>query len=104
MMFDFRCVSGEKVLASGLRKWALQQMAAYQPSFLHFAQNALLYKTPLGLFGNILTESSAAGMKTLNLKDALMPVVNYARLYTLKYQIEETHTLDRLANLYKKGA
>lgn len=102
MAFDFRCVSGDASLAQALRSRVLADMKAYPPFFLHFAQNALIYKTPLGLFGNILTESAGEG-KALNLKEAMVPVVNYARLYALKHEIDETHTLDRLARLHEKG-
>ncbi len=103
MAFDFRCMSGDESLAQDLRAWVFAEMDAYQPFFLHFAQNALLYKPPLGIFGNILVEPSAGGGKSLNLKEAMMPVVNYARLYALKHQIKETHTLDRLSRLHDKG-
>src|SRR5450756_1791330 len=92
--FDFRCVSGEQAFVRDLRTWVFDEMQAYQPFFLHFAQNALLYKPPLGLLGNIQVSSSGEGPKALSLKKALMPVVNFARLYTLKYRIEATNTLD----------
>lgn len=103
MLFDFRCVSGERALARDLRTWVFDEVQAYPPFFLHFAQNALLYKPPLGLFGNIQVSSSGEGPKVLSLKEALMPVVNFARLYTLKYRIEATNTLDRLAGLRERG-
>jgi PAS domain S-box-containing protein len=103
MLFDFRCVSGEQAFARDLRTWVLDEMQAYPPFFLHFAQNALLYKPPLGLLGNIQVSSSGDGPKALSLKEALMPVVNFARLYTLKYRIEATNTLDRLAGLRERG-
>jgi len=103
MLFDFRCVSGEQAFVRDLRTWVFDEMQAYQPFFLHFAQNALLYKPPLGLLGNIQVSSSGEGPKALSLKKALMPVVNFARLYTLKYRIEATNTLDRLAGLRERG-
>ncbi len=103
MLFDFRCVSGEQAFARDLRTWVFDEMQAYPPFFLHFAQNALLYKPPLGLWGNIQVSSSGEGPKALSLKEALMPVVNFARLYTLKYRIEATNTLDRLAGLRERG-
>lgn len=103
MLFDFRCVSGDPALASELRQWVFDEMEAYPPFFLQFAQNALAYKPPLGILGNIQVVSSGDGPKALNLKDALLPVVNYARLYALKHRIEDTHTLDRLARLHERG-
>jgi CBS domain-containing protein len=103
MVFDFRCVLGDPSLVHGFRQWTFGEMESHPPFFLHFAQNALSYKPPLGVLGNIQVASSGEGAKALNLKDALMPVVNYARLYTLKHRISDTHTLDRLGRLHEKG-
>ena len=103
MLFDFRCVTGEQQLARELRTWVFDQMEAYPLFFLHFAQNALLYKPPLSLLGNLQTTSSEEGVKALSLKEALMPVVNFARLYALKHRIDSTNTLDRLAELRDRG-
>ena len=43
------------------------------------------------------------GEKVLSLKEALMPVVNFARLYALKHRIDSTNTLDRLFELRDLG-
>jgi PAS domain S-box-containing protein len=103
MLFDFRCVSGEQQFARELRSWVFDEMQAYPLFFLHFAQNVLLYKPPLGLLGNIQTTSSGSGPKALSLKEALMPVVNFSRLYALKHRIDSTNTLDRLTELRERG-
>ncbi len=103
MLFDFRCVVGEQQFARDLRSWVFDQMEEYPLFFLHFAQNALLYKPPLTMFGNLQTTSSGDGAKTLSLKEATMPIVNFARLYALRHRIDSTNTLDRLAELYQKG-
>lgn len=103
MLFDFRCVKGEQELARDLRRWVFDQMEAYPLFFIHFAQNALLYKPPLSLLGNIQTISSGNGIKALSLKEAQMPVVNFARLYALKHRIDSTNTLDRLTELRERG-
>ncbi len=103
MLFDFRCVNGEQQLARELRTWVLDEMQAYPLFFLHFAQNALLYKPPLSILGNLQTTSSEEGVKALSLKEALMPVVNYARLYALRHRIDSTNTLDRLSELRDRG-
>ncbi len=78
-------------------------MQAYPLFFLHFAQNALLYKPPLNLLGNLQTTASDEGTKALSLKEALMPIVNFSRLYALKYRIDSTNTLDRLGELRDRG-
>jgi PAS domain S-box-containing protein len=103
MLFDFRCVNGEQQLARELRTWVFDEMEAYPLFFLHFAQNALLYRPPLSILGNLQTTSSEEGVKALSLKEALMPVVNYARLYALRHRIDSTNTLDRLSELRDRG-
>ncbi len=103
MLFDFRCVNGEQQLARELRTWVFDEMEAYPLFFLHFAQNALLYKPPLTLLGNLQTTSSSDGARALSLKEALMPIVNFARLYALQHRIDSTNTLDRLSELRDRG-
>jgi PAS domain S-box-containing protein len=103
MLFDFRSVVGDQQFARDLRSWVFDQMEEYPLFFLHFAQNALLYKPPLTMFGNLQTTSSGDGAKTLSLKEATMPIVNFARLYALRHRVDSTNTLDRLAELYQKG-
>jgi PAS domain S-box-containing protein len=103
MLFDFRCVNGEQQLAHDLRTWVFDEMETYPLFFLHFAQNALLYKPPLTLLGNLQTTSSEHRGKALSLKEALMPIVNYARLYALRHRIDSTNTLDRLSELRDRG-
>jgi PAS domain S-box-containing protein len=103
MLFDFRCVYGEQQFARDLRSWVFDQMQDYPLFYLHFAQNALLYKPPLTWTGNIQTTSSGDGAKTLSLKEALMPIVNFSRLYALRQRIDATNSLDRLSELYEKG-
>jgi PAS domain S-box-containing protein len=103
MLFDFRCVAGDPQMARTLRSRVLDEMQAYPLFFLHFAQNALLYKPPLSLLGNLQTVSDTEGVKALSLKEAIMPIVNFARLYALKYRIDSTNTLDRLSELRDRG-
>ncbi len=103
MLFDFRCVSGEKQFARDLRTWVFDQMEAYPLFYAHFAQNALLYKPPVNVLGTIQGTSSVDGRKAVSLKESLMPIVNFARLYALKYRIDSTNTLDRLAELRDHG-
>ena len=70
---------------------------------MHFALDALHYKPPIGMFGKIVLESSGESPKTFSIKDAMLPIVNFARLYALHNRIYETNTLDRLYKLYEKN-
>lgn len=103
ILFDFRCVHGEQAFARELRDY-IDSVLVNQPAFfLHLARNTLLYKPPLGLMGQIVTESSADSKNSVNIKDAMMPIVNFARLYALKHGIDEANTLDRLNRLREAG-
>jgi CBS domain-containing protein len=68
------------------------------------AQNSLLFKPPIRLPGKIYLSGGADHAGQINLKDAMMPVVNFARLYALQHHIPQTNTLSRLDGLVEKNA
>lgn len=105
IFFDFRTVYGASELASELRAHVFETLDDQPAFFLHLAQQALAFKPPPRLLGRILSVapgSMEAGM--LDLKDALAPIVSFARLYALRERIDLTHTLDRLDALAEAGA
>jgi PAS domain S-box-containing protein len=102
--FDFRCIWGEWELARDLRQFVQSLIAEHPPFLLQFAQNALLYKPPVGLFGKIVVETGGESPYALNLKEAMLPIVNFARLYSLRHGVSETNTLDRLYRLFELQA
>jgi predicted metal-dependent phosphoesterase TrpH len=72
--------------------------------FHHFAQNALMFKPPFRLLGNIyLSGGATEHAGEINLKDAMMPMVSFARLYALRHGINQTHTLERIEALSERG-
>lgn len=100
VFFDQRCVYGDSSLLNELRVhiYALQEQ---NPAFLsHMALNTLNYKVPLGLFGRILTGTEGEHGYNFNIKDAVLPIVNFARLYAFRHKIEETNTLERLEKIH----
>lgn len=103
-LFDMRCVYGDEHLVEALRKHIDAEIEHAPWFFTQAARNAIQFKTPLRLFGTIVT----AGRTTeksghLDLKAAMMPIVCYARLYALKEQLQTTATLERLGALRDKG-
>jgi CBS domain-containing protein len=73
------------------------------PAFLpRFAGHSLQFKPPLRLFGRTLGGSGEAP-GTLNLKEALMPIVGFARLYALHLELAATGTRARLDGLVPTG-
>ncbi|MCX7717367.1 MAG: DUF294 nucleotidyltransferase-like domain-containing protein [Candidatus Sumerlaeaceae bacterium] len=105
IFFDFRTVAGMPAFAEDLRRH-IHQTARESPAFFpHLAANALLFKPPPRALGRFL--AAAAGTEPsgqINLKDAMMPIVGFARLYALRHELTETNTLERLASMVGKQA
>jgi CBS domain-containing protein len=102
IFFDFRTVYGDAELAHELRRYIHTELQSVPGFFPFFARNALTFKPPFRLLGNIyLGGSEHAGQ--INLKDAAMPIVSFARLYALRHHVNQTHTLERIAALADRG-
>ena len=103
IFFDFRAVGGEMSLTTELRN-QVQRLLTDNPAFLgHLAREGMNYKTPLGLFGKIQTESDEEHGKVLNIKSPLRVVVNLVRLYAMKQKLTETNTIKRIQRLYEEN-
>jgi PAS domain S-box-containing protein len=101
--FDFRPAFGTEALATELRAW-LQAEAPRQTRFLaQLARNVLLHAPPLGAFGRLLLEPVAENRRALDIKSAMTPVVDFARLYALRHALAETNTVRRLDALLAAG-
>jgi CBS domain-containing protein len=98
VFFDFRAVYGDMSLATSLRAFISEKLAGEPPFFLHLARDALNRKTPR-LFG---APPGAAIMES-DLKEALIPLVSFARLYALRNGIAATNTQARLDALRASG-
>jgi len=101
---DFRPIYGEAALAHELRAF-IDRVLEGLPSFLpHLARNALLFKPPFRLLGKIIKSGGPpqeAGQ--LNLKETMMPLVGFARLYALRHRIYQTGTMERIEALVVKN-
>lgn len=104
IFFDFRPVVGESALAHELRRH-IQTVLAEQPAFYpQMAQNALTFKPPFRLLGGIYLRGGAVEqVGQINLKDAMMPLVTFARLYALRHDVGHTHTVERIEALTAAG-
>ncbi len=104
IFFDLRTVHGDPGLTHALRS-AMYAALAKQPAvFHHLAASALQFKPPFRLAGNIyLGGGSGEHSGEINLKEAMMPMVSFARLYALRHQVSQTHTLERIEALCERG-
>jgi len=100
--FDFRCVHGESDLANELRSH-IDGVIRKNPSFVRYcAENALLRKPPVGLFGQVQA-GSGSRPDTVDLKFIQMLIITFGRLYALKHGVRENNTADRLQRLHDLG-
>lgn len=103
IFFDFRTVYGNAELAQELRHHIHMALKDKPAFYHHFAQNALTFKPPFRLLGNIYLGGATEHVGEINLKDAMMPMVSFARLYALRDQVKQTHTLERIEALAERG-
>ncbi len=99
IFFDFRPVYGDDSLASELREHiatVLRQHPAFYPQFAH---EALQFRPPARILGRLLPGDHSG---QLNMKDLQTPIVSFARLYALRHNIDDTHTVTRLESLMQQ--
>ena len=99
IFFDFRCGYGHQLLIDQLRSYINTTLKTNSIFFYHMAKTIMDYKDPLNMFGNIKSSSN----DTVNVKDILLPVMSFLRLYTLKNQLDATNSLDRAKKLHECG-
>jgi CBS domain-containing protein len=96
IFFDFRGAYGDMNLIGKLRKHLLASLDEWPGFFRHMTENALYFTPPIGFFRNFLVETKGEHRDTFNIKAAMQPVVDYARIYALKHKIKETNTFERI--------
>jgi CBS domain-containing protein len=104
IFFDFRTGFGDADLANELRRHIFESLVGWPGFFRHLTENALFFKPPIGFFRNFLVESKGEHRDSFDIKAAMQPVVDYARIYALSHRIEETNTLGRLNELLRQQA
>lgn len=104
IFFDFRSAYGDQSLTDRLRQSLFTSLEGWPGFFRHLAENAIQVKPPIGFFRNFVVESRGKHRNAFDIKSAMVPVVDFARIYALKNRIEATNTLDRLEQLFQKKA
>lgn len=105
VFFDFRCAAGDGEFIGHLRRHLHECLAGEgrHTFFFHLAQSTLQFRPPRGFFGNIQLEAKGDEPARFNVKAAIIPLVNFARMYALQNAYPETNTLDRLRRLREQG-
>lgn len=101
IFFDFRSGYGEAALIDELRKHLFGALGGWPGFFRHLAENSLYFRPPLGFFRNFVVESKGEHKDAFDIKAAMQPIVDLARIYALHNKIAETNTLERLQQIYQ---
>ena len=99
IFFDFRAIYGKSHLADELRIHLNKSTDRKAVFFYNLSQEIIRFKSPVGVFGNILGEQELPDSNLVNIKKLLMPVTGFARLYALRALVTETNTLNRFERL-----
>lgn len=99
IFFDFRCAWGSAELVARLRRHLHEALDQQHVFFFHLAQGSLQFRPPVSIFGHLQVDASSDHPSTFNIKSAIFPLVNFARLYALRHRFEETNTLERFRRM-----
>lgn len=94
IFFDFRSMHGEASFAETLRTHVFDTASGYHSFFAMLAQNALRTRPPSWQF---------KPAETIDVKAAMLPIVDLARVYALRHRVSATGTTERLQQLQARG-
>ena len=99
VFFDFRCVAGDRELETELRRHVRAAVKGRKIFFLNLANNTLLFKVPVGFRGAVTVDDEGEHRGTLDLKQLLRVITDFARIYALRGDVAAVPTVNRLAAL-----
>ncbi len=102
IFFDFRGAYGDMGLVNELRLYLFETLTGWSRFFRDLAANALGFKPPIGFFRNFVVESKGEHRHKFNIKNAMTPIVDFARINALHHNIADTNTQERIYQLHLK--
>jgi len=104
IFFDFRGTWGDVELAGHLKDYLLTAIGKWSGFLRNLTENAAYFKPPIGFFGKFVVESKGMNKDAFDIKLAMLPIIDFTRIYALKNGISHTNTLVRLFRLYTRHA
>ncbi len=99
IFFDFRSVFGEQSLVDELRNHIMEISDNKSVFYYHMTQVVLKFKPPLNIFGKLVGDESPSDGPNLDIKNVMLPIVAFIRLYSIREKLTQTNSLDRLIEL-----
>ncbi len=94
IFFDLRRVDGGEDIVHELRSHVRRLLSGNDPFFVFLTESLLAWAIP---------EGAVKLRSSFDIKKVTVPIVDAVRLLSLRHQISETNTLERLAQLSEKG-
>jgi len=102
IFFDFRLSYGDRNITNRLEKHFFRSLSGWPGFYRHMTENAVYFRPPMGFWGNFSLEPKGPHKNCLDIKMAMTPIVDFARIYSLNHGIKDTNTQARLYQLYLK--
>lgn len=103
IFFDFRTVHGDPQFAAQLRAHIDKTTYNLADFYKRLASDTLKYKMPVNIFKSATSDSPSAKTEVMDLKTGIMPITDFARVYSLYHRISESNTLLRLEKIFQRG-
>ncbi len=104
VMFDLRPIGGARSLFDDLNHETLQVAARNSIFVAHMVSNSLKHTPPLGLLRGFATLRSGEHKNHIDMKlNGVIPIVDLARIYALRGQLEVVNTRARLDAAHNAG-
>ena len=104
IFFDFRAGFGEVTMAEEMRSHISAITERQQIYLVHMARDYMGLRVPLSFFKNFIVEKDGEHKNKLDIKHkGLVPIINFARILSLRHGIAETNTIMRLSALAEAG-
>jgi PAS domain S-box-containing protein len=103
IFFDFRTVHGDPQFARQLRAHIDKTTYDRADFYKRLASDTLKYKMPVNIFKSATSDSPSAKTEVMDLKTGIMPITDFARVYSLYHRISESNTTLRLEKMFQKG-
>jgi PAS domain S-box-containing protein len=103
IFFDFRTVFGDPQFANQLRSHIDKATYDRTDFYKRLADDTLKYKMPVNIFKSATSDSPAAKSEVMDLKTGIMPITDFARIYSLYHRISESNTIMRLEKIFQRG-
>jgi len=103
VFFDFRIVYGSEKYADELRKHINKIIDGKNLFFKVLAGEVSKYNIPTDIFKENGLENGHGSAESFNIKNAISPLVDFIRVYSIQHHVGESNSLLRLEKMLRKN-